>query len=496
MSRILLLLVVFLLTSCAREKMEIMKDSNVRSATKEILTFQDIPQEAALEYRWNALREYEEFIRDNKGIKSASMADSMHQLANIYMKIEENTYQQQKGKYDHSRSRRLYSEILSLYPDRHGNEEVLYQLARGYMDEGNWVSYVEILERLIREYPDGKFTQEAYFRLGEFYYGVGQVPKSVPYYRHVLRNDDYNFYDKALYKLGLALFQGKHYEDAADKFMSLLERRNVKLTPSGKEEIGDILIIERDLVWDSIRNLVLLFDYMGGAERIANYFKVRGVQTFEPYIYRKLGDIYLETGRFKEAADIYEAFINTNPYHEDAPAFHSKIVEAYIRGNMLDLAFNARIRLIEIYRDDSVWFKSNRRGAQKRARELVLANKPLVKNDLFQLAKFHYAKARASKKKEDINEAIKWLHRYPFNFPEDTESIELSFILAEILFEMKYYDRAAIEYEKIAYQYSPSPFTMESGYSALLSLEKIARPSGEIRADNEYIQRFGESNKK
>ena len=60
---------------------------------------------------------------------------------------------------------------------------------------------------------------------------------------------------------------------------------------------------------------------------------------------------------------------------------------------------------------------------------------------------------------------------------------------------MKYYDRAAIEYEKIAYQYSPSPFTMESGYSALLSLEKIARPSGEIRADNEYIQRLGESSK-
>src|SRR3990172_873127 len=493
MSRILLLLVVFLLTSCAREKMEIMKDSNVRSATKEILTFQDIPQEAALEYRWNALREYEEFIRDNKGIKSASMADSMHQLANIYMKIEENTYQQQKGKYDHSRSRRLYSEILSLYPVRPGNEWVLYQLARGYMDEGNWENYVAILERLIREYPDGEFTQEAYFRLGEFYYGIGQVPKSVPYYRHVLRHDDYNFYAKALYKLGWALFQGKHYEDAADKFMSLLERRKVKLTPDGKEEIGEISIIERDLVWDSIKNLVLLFDYMGGAERIAPYFKVRGVQTYEPYIYRKLGEIYLDTGRFKEAADIYEAFINTNPYHEDAPVFHSKIVESYIKGNMLDLAFNSRIRLIETYRDDGIWYKSNRRNAQKRAREIVQTNKPLLKNDLFQLAKYHYAKARTSKKKHDIDEAVVWLQRYPFNFPDDTESIELSFVLAEILFEMKYYDRAALEYEKVAYQYSPSPFAVESGYSALLSLEKLARPSGEIRADNEYIQRFSES---
>ena len=492
----LFFLAIFLLTSCAREKIEILKDSKVRSATEDILTFQDRPQKAASEYRWTALREYEQFIKDNKGSRSASMADSMHQLANIYMKIEENTFQQRKGRYDHSRSRLLYNEILSLYPNRPGNEEILYQLAHGYLDDGNWESSVAILERLTKDYPEGQFTQEAYFRLAEYYYGLGQVSKSVSYYHQVLRKDDYNFYDKALYKLGWALFQGKDYEGAADKFISLLERRKVKLTPDGKEEIGEISIIERDMVWDSIRNLVLLFDYMGGAERIAGYFKVRGVQTFEPYIYRKLGDIYLDTGRYKEAADIYEAFINTNPYHEDAPVFHSKIVESYIRGNMLDLAFNSRIRLIETYRDDSIWFKSNRRGAQKRAREIVQTNKPLVKNDLFQLAKYHYAKARASKKKADIDEAITWLHRYPFNFPDDKESIELSFILAEILFEMKYYDRAATEYEKVAYQYGPSPFTMESGYGALLSLEKIARPSGEIRADNEYIQRFGESSRK
>lgn len=495
-SAALISLSVLLLTSCAREKIEIIKDSQVRSATKEILTFQDRPQEAASEYRWKALREYEQFITENKGFKSAAMADSMHQLANIYMKIEENTFQQRKGKYDHSRSRGLYNEILLSYPRRPGNEEILYQLAHGYLDDGNWESYIAILERLTREYPDGQFSQESYFRLGEYYYGTGQASKSVPYYRQVLKKDDFNFYDKALYKLGWVLFQGKDYEGAADKFLSLLERRKVTLTPEGQEEIGEISIIEKDMVWDSIRNLVLLFDYMGGAERIANYFKVRGEQTFEPYIYRKLGDIYLATGRFSEAADIYEAFIKTNPYHEDAPVFHSKIVESYLRGNMLDLAFNSRIRLIETYRDDSIWYKSNRRGAQKRAREIVQANKPLVKNDLFQLAKYHYARARASKKKEDIDEAITWLHRYPFNFPDDPESIELSFVLAEILYEMEYYDRAATEYEKVAYQYGPSPFTMESGYGALLSLEKIAKPAGEIRADNEYIQRLGESSKK
>ena len=133
----LFFLAIFLLTSCAREKIEILKDSKVRSATEDILTFQDRPQKAASEYRWTALREYEQFIKDNKGSRSASMADSMHQLANIYMKIEENTFQQRKGRYDHSRSRLLYNEILSLYPNRPGNEEILYQLAHGYLDDGD-----------------------------------------------------------------------------------------------------------------------------------------------------------------------------------------------------------------------------------------------------------------------------------------------------------------------------------------------------------------------
>ncbi|MEK6560135.1 MAG: tetratricopeptide repeat protein, partial [Nitrospirota bacterium] len=171
MIRVLLLLSILLLTSCARENREIIKESEVRSATEAILTFQERPQEVSREYRWKAIREYEAFIRNNKGFKSAAMADSMHQLANIYMKIEENTYMQRKGKYDHSRSRRLYNEILSLYPARPDNEEILYQLARGYPDEGNWESSIALLERIVREYPDGKFVQEAYFRLGEYYYG-------------------------------------------------------------------------------------------------------------------------------------------------------------------------------------------------------------------------------------------------------------------------------------------------------------------------------------
>ncbi len=495
----LLSFAILLFAACARDNIDIIREKEVRTTTKEILTFQERPQEKTLEYRWKTLKAYEEFIKANKGYRSEAMARSMEELADLYRDIEENTYMQKKGRFNHRRSRELYQEVLQLYPDRPENEGILYQLARGYMEEGDWDSSNALLERISKKFPNGRFAHEAYFRLGEYYFEYGDRPKAIYYYRQVLKKDDYNFYDKALYKLGWALFQSREYEDAADKFIAFLERKGVRLTPEGKEEVKELSGVEGNMVWDSIKTLILVFDYMGGHSKIADYFKVRGIQSFEPYIYRRLGDIYLETGRFKEAADIYEAFVNTNRFHEDAPLFQSKIIEAYTRGNTFDLAHNSRVKLIDTYREDSLWFKSNRRSAQKRARDLVELNKPLVKHDMFQLAKYRYSTARLSKKEKDYAEAIIHLRRFIDNFPQEPESvelrsmlIELNFLLAEIYFDMKDYNNAATEYEKVAYQYQPSTFSAEAGYGALLALEKLAKPAGSIRADNSYTLRLVE----
>ncbi len=499
MKSLILLISILLLISCAGNNTEIKRDQKIRSATEAILTFQDIPQTKATEYRWKSLTAYDNYIKHHRDYHSNSMAESMEQLADIYMEIEENTFLKTKTKFNHSRSRKIYEDILKLYPDRSENENILYQLARGYMEEGNWERSNMFLERILKEFPNGKYSLESSFRLGEYYFENNQRTKAVHYYKQVLKTDDFNLYDKALYKLGWALLQTNDYEEAADRFILLLNRKGVKLTPEGKEEIKDISIVERDMINDAVRSLILVFEYMGEPSRIASYFKVRGIQYSEPYVYRKLGDIYLDSGRFREAADIFNAFVNTNPLHEDAPVFQTKIIEAYTKGNMIDLAYNARVKFVESYMEDSLWFKSNRRSAQKRVKDLIDLNKSLVKSDMYQLAKFHYSTAHSSKKEKDYREAILWIHRFIDIFPKEPESetlrnmlIETNFLLAEIYFEMKDYDKAAAEYEKVAYKYQQSDYTGEASYRVLLSLERLAKPSGTIRNDNNFAQRFAE----
>src|SRR3989304_3131694 len=252
MIKVLALFISLLFTACARNNIDMIKEQEIKTTTKEILTFQDIPQYKALEYRWKAVRTYEEFIAANRGYRGEVMAKSMQELADIYMEIEENTYIRKK-RIDHSRSRGLYQEVLGLYPDRPENEGILDQFARGYMEEGDWNSSNALLERIVKGFPNGRFSHEAYFRLGEYYFQYGDRPKAITYYRQVLKKDDYNFYDKALYKLGWTLFQNRDYEAAADKFISLLERKGVKLIPEGKEEAKEISVVERDMVWDTIK---------------------------------------------------------------------------------------------------------------------------------------------------------------------------------------------------------------------------------------------------
>lgn len=488
MRRILLplLIITTFITSCIKQPVEISLEQEIQSTTEEILTFQIKEEDRTPLYRWKALEAYEKFLRNYSEYKSERMAEAMEALANIYMEIEENTYLKNKI-YDHSRSRRVYEKILKMYPGRRENERILYQIARGFAEEGKWDEANAFLERIIEEYPDGNFVQEANFRLGEYYFEYGVLKKAIYHYRQVLKKDDYYFYDRALYKLGWALFQARDYEGAADKLISLLQRKKVRLTPDGREDISNVPFLEENMMWDAIKTLVIVFDYMGGHSRIADYFRIRGTQSYEPYIYRKLGDIYLESGRFTEAAETYKAFINANPLHEDAPLFQLRIVEAYSRGNMPEIAYRERIKLIDTYKKDSLWFKSSRRRARRVAEEIIEKNKALVKKDMYQLAKFYYSRAHSSDKKEDYQKATEWLQRFISNFPEEKEVREISFLLADSMFKIGDYNGAYSRFEEIGYkQPEKTELTREAGYRTLLSLDKLLKLTGSSGKDNPY----------
>jgi tetratricopeptide (TPR) repeat protein len=88
---------------------------------------------------------------------------------------------------------------------------------------------------------------------------------------------------------------------------------------------------------------------------------------------------------------------------------------------------------------------------------------------LAELARHFHANAQKSHNTQDYQEAVHWYRLYLESFPNDPEAAQNNFLLAELLYEDKRFEAAALEYEKAAYGYAAHPKSADAGYAALLS---------------------------
>ena len=65
---------------------------------------------------------------------------------------------------------RTYQKILEQYPDYERNDRVLYQMSRAYDEIGQPDEAMEVMNRLVREYPHSRHIDEVHFRRGEYYF--------------------------------------------------------------------------------------------------------------------------------------------------------------------------------------------------------------------------------------------------------------------------------------------------------------------------------------
>ena len=77
-----------------------------------------------------------------------------------------------------------YEKSLAEFPDKDGNDQVLYMLAKSYDLDGNGIKALEALTRLVNEYPNSQYMVEAQFRRGDYLFVFGEFGKSQQAYLH------------------------------------------------------------------------------------------------------------------------------------------------------------------------------------------------------------------------------------------------------------------------------------------------------------------------
>ncbi len=213
-----------------------------------------------------------------------------------------------------------YEQLLAEYPDRRGNDQVLYQLARAYDLRGMSEQYLATLTTLVKDYPESEFWVEAQFRRGDLLFSNRQYGSAEQAFRTVIeagpeRRDDESFLVNAHYMLGWSQFKQGDYQQALYSYIDVLD-----LVMPEDQEVESVGQEYRTMMEDLFRVFGLSLSYLDGADTLQAIFRTTGEKSYEILVYDRYSELLLEREQFTDAIDVYERYIDaTEPVGAEIP---------------------------------------------------------------------------------------------------------------------------------------------------------------------------------
>jgi len=358
---------------------------------------------------------------------------------------------------------KTYQQILETYPNYERNDQVLYQMSRAYDEIGQPDEAMEVMNRLVAEYPYSKFTDEVFFRRGEYYFVRKSYLDAEDSYGEIVKmGARSSYYELALYKLGWTLYKQELYEEALHNYVAMLDYR--KSIGYDFDQVADER--EEHRVADTFRVVSLSFSNLGGPEVVDGYFAKHGQRSYADKIYGNLGEFFLSKLRYDDAASIYKSFINLNPLHKVAPHFGMRVVEIYGEAGFPQLVVESKKEFATTYALDAEYW-----------RHFNVDDSPEVvgflKTNLTDLANHFHAIFQddllIDERPQSFAEADRWYRQFLGSFPADEETPQINYQLADLLLENEDFEAAAHEYERTAYEYSDHEKASAAGYAAIFA---------------------------
>jgi TolA-binding protein len=439
-----------------------------------------------------AMHAYRDFLATDD--QSAARPQAMRRLADINLEADAavDTAPDASASAPASRQQaedsiRLYRQVLHRYPDRPDNDSVLYQLARASELAGEPEQALASLSELVQRYPASAYRAEALFRRGEILFVRRQYAAAAQSYRSVVQVGAQGaFYEQALYKLGWCEFKQGRYDRGNATFLTLLDHKlGTRFgTPPAAPGRAD-----QERLDDALRAMSLAFSYEQGPGSVTALFRMQGKRPWEDLVYERLGKLYLAKERYTDAAQTFQAFVDNNPQHAQAPAFQMRVIDAYQAGGFPSLVLQGKKDFVERYNLQSAYWKQHDRATSPQVQGFL-------KTCMTDLSRYYHAQAQQSKKPADYAEAARWYRSFLGSFPHSPEAPGMNFLLADLLYDAGNYHDAAQEYVHTAYDYGAHTRAAEAGYAAVLAYARAeehldgAQRTAWHRAGIEHAIRF------
>jgi cellulose synthase operon protein C len=444
--------------------------------------------EAVVTESGQAARSYEEFLRIEDA-EPALRAQALRRLGDLRLAEAEALAAagdaQANGTVHAARQAiDAYRRLLEEQPGYPSADAVLYQLARA-LDHGEDPDAVlATLGRLVGEHPRSAHYAEAQFRRGEAFFSAARYADAERAYASVLAaGPQSGFGEQAQYKFAWSLFKQGRDEEGNSAFLVLLD--GLLAGPEGARADAELSRAERELAADALRALAITFAAGDGPVALQAALDAHGPAPYAARLYAALGDLYVEKERYQDGAEAYRAYARREPMNREAPLLLLRATEAYAKGGFASLVLDGKRQLVVEYGPSSAFW-----AAQAGAVDAAVS--AAVQTSLLELAQHHHALAQKDGAAAERDAAVRWYREYLAGFDATPQAPGTRLLLADLLFEGRNLEDAAVEYERAAYGYAAHPEAGRAGYAALVAYaEAESRAAPARRA--ELAQRAIES---
>ena len=356
-----------------------------------------------------------------------------------------------------------YEALLADHPTLSHGDRMLYQLSKAHDMTGNSAAAESTLSRLAGSYPDSEHVVEARFRLAEGHFSAGRYAQAeVDYAAVVAAGDNSDYFINATYMLAWSQFKQASYRQSIRGFTETLDQ---VLTDGST--LDDIAAAQRSVAEDCLRVLAFVFSYLEGSDTIAVAYDQLGARHYMPLLYQSLGELYLSQERYQDAASSFRAYSVRYPLSPESHRFHLQVIGIYENAGFPDKVLEEKNAYVSAYGVSSAYFLA---AAPELRNEMRLRLGQFIE----ELATYHHALAQSGTAPRSHYEEAASLYRlYIDSFPEEERSLDMGFLLAEVLTELGDIQEAIARFEWVAYSDREHVRAADAGYAAVLAYERL-----------------------
>ncbi len=391
----------------------------------------------------------------------------------------------------------MYSELIELQEAHGDTDNLRYQLAKAYALDGRVEESAKVLDQLADTYPESGLMAEAQFRRAERFFSNGDYAAAEQAYAAVMAAGESSpFYHNAVYMHGWSQFKRNRYRASLGSFTRVLDA----ITPANGD-FGSLQGPQRNLAEDTLRVMSLVFSYLDGAQTITEVYGKLGERPYHHQLYDRLGKLYLDKKRFRDSADTFIHYVNNYPVSDYSPAFSVRTIKVYELGDFPSLILPTKEAFVRGYGIHSEYWGMKDEAIRNELRTYL-------HEYIQELAKYYHAEAqqlkqpqqaktgraadvaedksermspqqRLAKQRQTYQIAAGWYQEFVDTFPDDQQTPEMVFLMAETFNEARQLPRALDAYERVAYHYLDKKRGAEAGYSAILVATELVEGSAD-----------------